>query len=173
SLGKTQRRQFKKKRSFLFHSGMILCVIGGSLAVATPISLLLPQSTAFSILGHSCGGIQEQAYATGFDSTTDYPTGDVYVQTRCGGSGRGGGYHVTTYSAWIGVTWDFAGNVLSWTKLATPPTVDPTFSATDANGDQVYNSATRAYLNVPAPGAPTGVKAVQSGDQFNVSWKPA
>jgi hypothetical protein len=175
SVGNTQPRQSKKKRSFLFRCacGMILCSIGGSLAVATPISLLLPQSTAFSILGHSCGGIQEQAYATGFDSTTGYPTGDVYIQTRCGGSGRGGGYHVTTYSAWVGVTWDFAGNVLSWTKLATAPTVDPTFSATDANGDQVYNSATRAYLNVPAPGAPTGVTAVQSGDQFNVSWKPA
>ena len=80
--------------------------------------LLLSQSTAFAILGHSCGGIQEKAYATGFDSVSGLPTGDVYIQTRCGGSGRGGGYHTTTYSAWVGATWDFSGNVVSSAKLA-------------------------------------------------------
>ena len=53
-----------------------------------PVSLLLPQSTAFTILGHSCGGIQEKAYATGFSRTHGDPTGYVYIQTRCGGSGR-------------------------------------------------------------------------------------
>ena len=79
--------------------------------------LLLPQSTAFAILDHSCGGIQEKGYATGFESVSGQPTGDVYIQTRCGGSGRGGGYHTTTYSAWVGVMWDFAGNVLASTKL--------------------------------------------------------
>src|SRR5262245_35275386 len=47
----------------------------------SPISLLVPQSTAFSILGHSCGGIQEQSFATGFDPVSGYPIGDVYMQT--------------------------------------------------------------------------------------------
>src|SRR5882762_3904774 len=70
------------------------------LVSSAAVALRLPQSTAFSILGHSCGGIQEKAYVTGFAPTTGYPTGYVYMQTRCGGSGRGGGYHVTTYSAW-------------------------------------------------------------------------
>ena len=46
---------------------------------------------------------------TGFDTTSGYPTGDVHLQTRCGGSGRGGGYHTTTYTAWAGATWDFGG----------------------------------------------------------------
>ena len=162
-------------------------------AIAHPasgaLSLLIPQSTAFSYLGHSCGGIQEQAFATGFDTATGYPTGDVYVQTRCGGSGRGGGYHTTTYSAWIGVTWDFAGGVRSSARLAAAPVVSPTFSATDVNGDQLYNVLNavnvapsscsvgnttycfyRAYLTVAPPGAPSSVTAAQVGDEFQVSW---
>ncbi len=107
---------------------------------AATTSLLLPASTAFSVLGHSCGGIQEQALATGFDATSGYPTGDVYLQTRCGGSGKGGGYHTTTYSRWVGVTWDYTGAVVSSNVLASAPTnVDPTFSAVDSFGNEVYN----------------------------------
>ena len=71
---------------------LILLAVGASTAGAATVPLLLPQSTAFSVLGHSCGGIQEQGYATGFDATSGYPTGDVYLSTRCGRSGRGGGY---------------------------------------------------------------------------------
>ena len=107
-------------------------------------SLVVPQGTAFSFLGHSCGGIQEQAYVTGFDATSGAPTGDVYLSTRCGGSGRGGGYHTTTYSAWVAATWDFNATIVSTTQLAAAPTVDPTFSATNAQGDQIYNQSTRA-----------------------------
>ncbi len=159
---------------------------------ATPLSLLVSQSSTFAILGHSCGGIQEQAFATGFDVTSGYPTGDVYVQTRCGGSGRGGGYTVTTYSAWIAVTWDFAGGAISQTTLSAAPLgLDPTFSTVDAAGDRLYNVLNtinvlpanctvgntsyctyRAYLTVVVPPAPTGVTAVQVGDQFTVGWVP-
>src|SRR5262249_55452790 len=135
-----------------------------------PLRLLLPQSKAFAVLGHSCGGIQEQAYATGFDSATGYPTGDVYIQTRCGGSGRGGGYQVTTYSAWVAATWDFAGHLVSSTPLATAPTVNPSFTATDSYGDVVYNAGTAAFLIVPVPAAPNDVRAVQVGDDFQISW---
>lgn len=114
-----------------------------SAAFASATSLLVPQSTAFSVLGHSCGGIQEQALATGFDPTSGYPIGDVYLQTRCGGSGRGGGYHTTTYSAWVGVTWDYTGAVVSSQVLAGAPTnVDPNFSAFDSFGNEVYNQLT-------------------------------
>jgi hypothetical protein len=152
---------------------LVSVALGAAANAANPTSLLLPQSTAFSILGASCGGIQEQAFATGFDAASGYPIGDVYLQTRCGGSGRGGGYHVTTYSAWVGVTWDFAGAVRSYAKLSAAPTgVDPTFSAFDAHGDQVYNSLGRAYLNVVAPGAPTGVTATPAGGQFQIAWTP-
>lgn len=73
---------------------ILLCasaLVGADASAATTTSLLLPSSTAFSILGVSCGGIQEQAFATGFDQNGNV-AGEVYLQTRCGGSGRGGGY---------------------------------------------------------------------------------
>jgi hypothetical protein len=128
-------------------SAAVLLGVAPAASAAAPVALLLPQSTAFSILGHSCGGIQEQAFATGFDATSGYPTGDVYMQTSCGGSGRGGGYHSTTYSAWAGVTWDFTGAVVSSTALPTAPTtIDPSLSAYDANGNEVYNASSNAYL---------------------------
>jgi hypothetical protein len=139
-----------------FASALILLAVGVSNAAAAPVPLLLSQSTAFSVLGRSCGGIQEKGYATGFDATSGYPAGDVYLSTRCGGSGRGGGYHTTTYSAWVGVSWDFTAAVISYTRLSAAPAVDPAFSAFDANGNQVYNQSGNAYLLlatgfVPAP----------------------
>jgi hypothetical protein len=119
----------------------------------SPEQLLLSQGEAFGFLGHSCGGIQEHAYATGFDPASGFPTGAVYMQTRCGGSGRGGGYHVTTYAAWATVTWDFTATVVSDAAVASAPNVDPTFSMFDANGNEVYNTTTAAWLLV----APTFV----------------
>jgi hypothetical protein len=133
-----------------------------------PVGMILPQSDAFAILGHSCGGIQEQVYATGFDPATGYPTGNVNLSTRCGGSGRGGGYHTTTYTASVSVVWDFAGNVISYVTPATGSAAGTPF--TDAFGDILYNSGANAFLIVPVPGAPVGVTAVQSGDQFQVAW---
>jgi hypothetical protein len=70
---------------------VLFMTVGVESAASGATSLLLPSSTAFSVLGHSCGGIQEQALATGFDATSGYPTGNVYLQTRCGGSGREAG----------------------------------------------------------------------------------
>jgi hypothetical protein len=139
-----------------FACALILLGVGVSNATAAPVPLLLSQSTAFSVLGRSCGGIQEKGYATGFDATSGYPTGDVYLSTRCGGSGRGGGYRTTTYSAWVGVNWDFTATVISYAVLSAAPTVDATFSAFDANGNEVYNQSNSAYLLlatgfVPAP----------------------
>jgi len=119
-------------------AALLATVIAGG-AARGDTSLLVSQSTAFAALGHSCGGIQEQALATGFDPVSGYPTGNVYVQTRCGGSGRGGGYHTTTYSAWIGVTWDYTGVAVSSTVLSIAPVVDPTLAAFDGVGNEVYN----------------------------------
>lgn len=119
---------------------VVTMILDDADAAASTTALLVPASLAFSFLGRSCGGIQEQALATGFDATSGYPTGDVYLQTRCGGSGRGGGYHTTTYSAWVGVTWDYTGAVVAADVLGAAPTdVSPTFSAVDAFGNEVYN----------------------------------
>jgi len=132
-------------------------------SATTTIQLNLSQGTAFSLLGYSCGGIAEQSYATGFDPTSGYPVGDVYMSTTCNGSGRGG--HPTTHTAWGSVTWDFTGAVVSDALLTSPPTVDPTFSAFDANGNEIYNSSNNAYLTygagfVPAPRV-TGISATE------------
>jgi hypothetical protein len=154
-------------------------------AGAATTQLLLGQSAAFSILGHSCGGIQEHAYATGFASD-GYPIGDVYMHTRCGGSGRGGGYKVTTYSAWASVKWDWFADARTFTRLEGSAEVDPTFSAEDAYGDLVYNTETAAYLQtgtppLKPPAPPSGVSASVSpyevGESeylgMQVSWTAA
>jgi hypothetical protein len=135
--------------------------------------LLLPQAAAFAILGHSCGGIREKVYVTGFDPASGLPIGDAYIQTICGGSGRGGGYHSITYSAWVGVSWDFSGNAVASVRLATAPTVNPALTVTDAYGDSLANIGSSAYLVVPVPAAPSHVSGVQSGDQFKVAWAVA
>ena len=140
------------------------------LLIQQPASLILPQTTATTILGYWCGGINEQAHVTGFDPTSGYPTGIVYLSTSCSGSGRGA--HSTTHTAWAAVTWDFAGNVVSATTLSNTATFNPTFIATDASGNTIYNAGALAYLVVPLPAAPTGVTAVQLEDQFQVSWMP-
>ena len=134
-------------------AALVLATVGVESAALgqSGISLLVSQGAAFSVLGHSCGGIQEQSFATGFDATSGFPTGDVYISTRCGGSGRLGGGHVTTYSAWVEATWDFRGAQLSNMVLSGAPAVDPTFSAFDQFGNEVYNQSNRAYLLL-APG---------------------
>jgi hypothetical protein len=91
------------------------------------------------------------------------------------------------------VTWDFGGAVSTYARIAGAPAgVSPTFRADGAYGDTVYNALTainvapanctvqnityctyRAYFTAAVPAAPTGLTAVQVGDQFNVGWKPA
>ncbi|HST32291.1 MAG TPA: fibronectin type III domain-containing protein [Solirubrobacteraceae bacterium] len=159
-----------------------LCL--ASAAGATPTQLLLSQSAAFSLLGHSCGGIQERVYATGF-AADGYPAGDVYMQTRCGGSGRGGGYKTTTYSAWANATWSWFGETRSFAKLEGAAEENTTFSAEDSHGDRIYNSGTAAYLEtgeppLQPPAAPTGTSAsvslYEGGEseylRMQVSWTP-
>lgn len=110
----------------------------------TPIALDLSQSDAFSVLGHSCEGIQEQSFATGF--IAGGISGEISLQTKCGGSGNGGGYSSTTYSSWENVTWNLKGAVTSYSTLNTAPSYDPNFSATDSQGDKIYN--TLSAINV-------------------------
>jgi len=130
-------------------SALVVVLIGmawvGSAAAASPspIQLLLPQATAFSVLHYDCGGIKEHAYATGFDATIDpaagYPTGDVFLTTTCSAGGRGG--NSFTVTAWTSATWDLTGAVLSYAVLSGAPSVDPNFTATDPpTGNQVYNT---------------------------------
>jgi hypothetical protein len=145
-------------RSLLF-AAVAANVLSGAATTASattaPIQLYLPQGVAFGYLGHSCGGIQEQTFATGFDPTTGFPVGNVMMSTRCGGSGRGGGGHVTTYTASVTAMWDFTG-VLITSSVPATGTNNPNFTAFDANGNELYNSSARAYLQwsptfIPVP----------------------
>ena len=129
-------------------SGMLLGLAGfggsGIAGASAPIPLVLDQSSAFAVLGHDCGSIGEHTFAAGFDAASGYPTGDVYLSTTCNGSGRGG--HSITYSAWASATWDYTGATVSYAALSTAPTVNPTLTAFDAYGNEVYNQSNNAYL---------------------------
>jgi hypothetical protein len=135
-----------------------------------PTQLLLPPSTAFAILGYDCGGISERVYATGFDPTNGYPSGNVDLRTSCS-TGKAGS-PPSIHTASVAVTWDFAGNVISTITPVTGAPANPMFIATDGFNDILYNAGANAYLIVPIPAAPTGVTAVQSGDQFQIAWTP-
>lgn len=167
-------------------AAVLICLCLASAAgAAASTQLVLSQSAAFSLLGHSCGGIQERVYATGF-APNGLPAGDVYMQTRCGGSGRGGGYKTTTYSAWATVTWDWLGETRSFARLEAAAEENTSFSAEDAHRDRIYNVGTVAYLEtgeppLQAPAAPAGVTAsvsvYESGEteylRMQVGWTAA
>jgi len=93
------------------------------LLIQKPASLLLPQSTAFAILGYDCGGISERVYATGFDPTNGYPSGNVDLRTSCSTGKAGSPPSVHTASATV--TWDFAGNVIFTSTPATAEEIGP------------------------------------------------
>src|SRR5947209_7694229 len=117
-------------------------VAGGlaSAASAGTMRLYLSEGAAFSVLGHSCGGIQQSVYARGFGAT-GYPIGNVYMSTKCGGSGRGGGYKTTTYTATASVEWTWFGETRAYGPLSGPLEA---LEATGAYSDRVYNVGTAA-----------------------------
>jgi hypothetical protein len=98
----------------------------GSMIAGTATAATLPvgisQQQAFAALGHSCGGISINEYATGFDVSGN-PQADVYLVTHCSSGGRGS--RTVTYSAWEFVTWDLGGNVISSTPIGAPSVTPP------------------------------------------------
>ena len=92
---------------------VVAAVASTALCAATPawasaINLEMSQGAAFNVLGHSCGGIKEKVYETGF-AASGYPQGNVFMETTCGGSGRGGGGGHTTYTGTASVVWTWLG----------------------------------------------------------------
>ncbi len=143
-------------------------VAGAAPALAdTSIQLLMDQNSAFAILGHSCGGIQEQVTAAGFDPATGLPQASVYISTTCGGSGKGGGGGHTTYAATEFETWNFDGSEVS---IAATGTSSGVF--TDAHGDVLFDQGSQAYVDVFPVAAPTNVTESKAGGQYLVSWTP-
>lgn len=155
--------------SGIFVSAVVCAGLASSASAASPIRLYLDQGSAFAILGHSCGGIQEKVYVRGF-AADSFPQGDVEMSTTCGGSGRGGGGHSTTYTGTASVVWTWFGETRSYSTPAGPLEA---LEATDSHGDRVYNSGTAAYLEtgeppLQPPAAPTNVHAeVLLNDETN------
>ncbi len=163
-------------------AGLLAAGVAPAAQAAGPYQLVLDQGAAFSILGHSCGGIQEETFVTGF-APSGYPQGNAYLSTRCGGSGRGGGYKTTTYSAWASVEWTWFGETRAFARLEGAGGGSAGFEATDSHGDRIYQSGTRGYLEtgeppLQPPAAPTVVSAsvhlAEAGEteylQMTVGW---
>jgi hypothetical protein len=145
---------------------------------------VLNEGAAFLLLGHSCGGIQQKVYPTGFGPAPGgYPEGDATLSTRCGGSGRDGGGHVTEYKGAASVVWNWFGQTRSYVRLETP--VGAGGEMTDSFGDRIYNVGTSAYLETGAPplqspappsGIQVGLESIETAEEqpptlrFRVSW---
>jgi large repetitive protein len=159
-------------------AAMLVATFGiPSVATATtgPTQLILPANLQFAYLGHWCGGIGMQTFATGFDPTTGYPTGDVFLTTTCSSGGRGS--HPDTFTAWVSASWYYTGSIVSSSLLTTTPTVDPALTAYDAYGNEVYNTSNNAFVQLaptfnPAPivtGISTTVGPASGGTSITIS----
>ena len=115
-------------------------------AVHAQTALPLPAGYP-NLLGVSCGGVHVASYVTGFDSL-GHITGEVYAWTRCGGSGRGGGYKSHTYQSWTSIAWDLNLNY----KLLPYDQVfpDPAFTAADQYGNTILNVCAGTTNGQPA-----------------------
>ena len=111
-------------------ASMILTVSAANAATVQ----LRPIPDAFARLGHSCGGIKQQIFGEGFDANGNV-SGYVFAVTRCGGSGKGGGYRTTIYSTWVAVTWDLNGIVIG--EVTRVPSPDPSIAGAYHSGSLV------------------------------------
>jgi hypothetical protein len=71
--------------------------------------------TTYQVAGRICGNGYEQYSVTGVDPATSNYTGQVFAYTRCGLSGRGGGYQSIYYAGCASAVWDAVGNLVSYT----------------------------------------------------------
>jgi hypothetical protein len=131
------------KRTIIF-----LALVFAGMAFAGTTNLPLPAGYP-ALLGVSCGGVHVASYVTGFDVNGNI-TGEVYAWTRCGASGRGGGYHSKVYESWHSITWGIDGG---WYVLA--PTYDgaipnPAWIETDAFGNTISNACNGTTNGRPA-----------------------
>ena len=134
-------------KKFAIAAVFALGAMTASIASASTIIALNPQP-GVALMGVSCGGIHTTTYVTGFDVNGNI-TGEEYSWTRCGLSGRGGGYRSHLYTTWHSIIWNTNG-----VALATLPydgvAVDSSFTATDTSGNTIDNFGSRvAELTMP------------------------
>ena len=137
-------------------ASVAFCGASAAGADAATINLEMSQGAAFNALGHWCGGIKEKVYETGF-AANGYPQGNVFMETTCGGSGKGGGGGHTTYTGTASVVWTWLGETWKWGPMV--GTLEA-HAAEDSHGDKLYNVTpcatgyhveTCAYLETGTP----------------------
>lgn len=123
-------------RSLVLLIGMLFCGVVSAQTV-------LPVPSVAAVIGVSCGAGQIYTYVTGFDSAGNI-TGEVYATTRCGVSGRGGGYHFNTYQGWKSIVWTLSGSHSF--KLSTYDGLVPdnNFTEADQYGNVILDNCSSA-----------------------------
>jgi hypothetical protein len=109
-------------------------------------SLVLPPLSPYQVLGTQCGAGTSFAAATGFSGA--YATTYTLASTRCGGSGRGGGYHVRTYRGCATARYTLTGELRDYAPVACTG-ADPTLVFTTDTGYSEASAAGRAVLTLP------------------------
>jgi hypothetical protein len=158
----------------------ILALFGGYAAQADVLTLTSP--SPYAVIGRQCGTGTTASTATGFTADGFYLTGLTSVSTRCGGSGRGGGYHTTTYSG-CGVTrWDLVGRLIDITSVACSAPDPAAVFTSDGYTEETASSRvilvrpdvlpTYAWTAKPAIFVPAGQLSTITGTLIDTSAVP-
>jgi len=108
----------------------------------------LPPLTPFEIIGVQCGQPPVTTVATGFAGA--YATTWSTSTTRCGGSGRGGGYHTTTYTGCATARYRLTGALEDVTQVACATAPDPGLVFQNDTGYSESTSGNAGVLELPA-----------------------
>ena len=109
-------------------------------------SLVLTPLSPYQVLGVQCGAGTSVATATGFSGA--YATTYTVASTRCGGSGRGGGYHVHTYNGCATARYTLTGVLRDYARVACTG-ADPSLVFTTDTGYSEASVSGRAVLTLP------------------------
>ncbi len=109
-------------------------------------SLVLTPLSPYQVLGVQCGAGTSVATATGFSGA--YATTYSVASTRCGGSGRGGGYRVRTYHGCATARYTLTGELRDYTPVACAA-ADPSLVFTTDTGYSEASVGGRAVLTLP------------------------
>lgn len=118
--------------------------------LATPAfagqSIVLPSLSPFQVMGVQCGTGTSVTTATDFSGA--YATTYTDATTRCGGSGRGGGYTTHTYHGCAMARYTLTGILRDVTPVACSAP-DPSLVFANADGYSVATVAGKGVLTLP------------------------
>ena len=124
-----------------------LLALAGAAQAQTTIPL--PPLTPFEIIGRRCGQPPVTTIATGFDGA--YATTWSTSSTTCGGSGRGGGYHTTTYTGCATARYTLIGVLTDVTQVGCGAAHDPGLVFQNDTGYSESTSGNVGLLGLPDP----------------------